>query len=55
MIDLVSTLMSYALPLTGGTGNVVVTAIGVSMAGISILLIAYKIKAGRKAKGKQKR
>ena len=40
------------LPLTGGDGPLVVTAIGISMAVISLILLFVMRKSGRKSKDK---
>jgi len=44
----------YELPLTGGAGPLVVTAIGVSLAALSLLLFILRGKSDNKSKKKNK-
>ena len=37
----------YELPLTGGSGPLVVTAIGISLAGLSVLLFVMRGKSDK--------
>jgi len=46
------TTSQFELPLTGGSGPAVVTVIGLSLAGISMIVLFLKMRAGRKSKGK---
>jgi len=45
----------YVLPLTGGAGPMVVTAIGVSLAALSLLLFILRGKSDDKTKKKPRR
>jgi len=46
--------LTAVLPMTGGEGATLVTVVGLSLAGLSVLLIILKLKAGRsKSKGKR--
>ena len=46
---------AYELPLTGGSGPLVVTAIGVGLAGMSLILLILRGKSGNKDKNKPRR
>ena len=46
---------AYELPMTGGSGPLVVTAIGVSLAGLSLILLIMRGKSGNKDKNKPRR
>ena len=45
----------FQLPNTGGSGPLIVTVIGISLAGLSLLLLLLRGKPEDKPKGKQKR
>jgi len=42
------------LPMTGGDGPMIVTVVGLSMAGLSLVLLLLLSKKGKKPKGKTK-
>jgi len=42
------------LPMTGGDGATIVTVVGLSMAGISMVLLLLLSRRGKKPKGKAK-
>jgi len=42
------------LPTTGGEGSMIVTVVGLSMAGLSLVLLLLLSKKGKKPKGKTK-
>ena len=45
----------YELPLTGGSGPLVVTAIGVSLAGLSVVLFVMRGKSDKQKNRPKKR
>ena len=45
--------LAQVLPMTGGQGPLLVTVIGISMAGLSMLIIFFKLRASHKAKKKK--
>ena len=46
---------AYELPLTGGSGPLVVTAIGICLAGLSLILFVMRAKSGNKQKDKPRK
>ena len=44
----------FELPMTGGEGAIIVTAIGISLAAISLLLLFVRARSGKKPKDKTK-
>ena len=45
----------YELPLTGGNGPLVVTAVGLSLAGLSVVLFIMRGKSDNKHKNKPRK
>ena len=44
----------YVLPMTGGDGPILVTIIGISLAGLSLIMLFLRMRSGRKNKNKVK-
>jgi len=49
---LISNRPEFDLPMTGGDGPMIVTITGISLAGISLLLLFFMMRKGKKNKGK---
>ena len=50
VINFINFLLAAALPMTGGDGPVFVTVMGLSLAGLAVILLVVLRKKGRKTK-----
>jgi len=51
---LLTSSQPYMLPMTGGEGSIIITVVGLSMAGLSLVLLLVLSRKGKKPKGKPK-
>jgi len=48
------TSQSCELPMTGGDGPMLVTVVGLSLAGLSLVILFLRARSSKKSKGKQR-